>query len=68
MEWLAALILSEFMGCYRSLSGALRVNPWNIEQVVSSIHQALQYSRSRRQGECLMVKYGRFVRLNRRNL
>ena len=25
----AALVISEFMGCSRSLSGAIRVNPWS---------------------------------------
>ena len=25
-----ALIVSEFMGCSRSLSGVLRVNPWRL--------------------------------------
>lgn len=36
-----ALIISEFMGCSRSLNGVLRVNPWSLEQVSTAIHTAL---------------------------
>jgi trehalose-6-phosphate synthase len=39
-----ALVLSEFMGCSRSLSGAIRVNPWAIEGVAEAMHQALSMS------------------------
>lgn len=44
-----ALVLSEFMGCTRSLSGVLRVNPWSLDQVADSIHQALAMSLEERQ-------------------
>lgn len=37
----AALIVSEFMGCSRSLSGVLRVNPWRLEEVSDAIVSAL---------------------------
>ncbi len=30
----AAMIISEFTGCSRSLSGAFRVNPWASEEVL----------------------------------
>jgi len=35
------LILSEFMGCSRSLSGVFRVNPWKMTEVAKTIHSAL---------------------------
>eukprot|EP00944_MAST-04C_sp_MAST-4C-sp1_P009172 g9172.t1 len=35
------LLLSEFTGAIQSLSGAIRINPWNTEAVASSIMQAL---------------------------
>jgi len=43
------LILSEFAGSAQSLSGALRINPWNSEEVCSSIHEALTLSRVERE-------------------
>ena len=39
-----ALIISEFMGCSRSLNGVLRVNPWSLETVADAIQQALTMS------------------------
>ncbi|KAK4523787.1 hypothetical protein GAYE_SCF00G1683 [Galdieria yellowstonensis] len=36
------LILSEFTGCSRALSGAVRVNPWNVEEVASVIDRVMQ--------------------------
>lgn len=35
------LVLSEFAGSAQSLSGAIHVNPWNIEELAEAIHQAL---------------------------
>lgn len=35
------LILSEFMGCSRSLSGVFRVNPWKMSEVAKAIHSAV---------------------------
>ena len=43
------LVLSEFAGSAQSLSGALRVNPWNTEEVATTIHQALNLSRVERE-------------------
>ena len=40
----AALIISEFMGCSRSLSGAASVNPWKLEQVSEAIYSSLTMS------------------------
>jgi trehalose 6-phosphate synthase/phosphatase len=36
------LILSEFTGCSRALSGAVRINPWNREEVANAIDAVLQ--------------------------
>ncbi|KAK4534121.1 hypothetical protein CDCA_CDCA01G0146 [Cyanidium caldarium] len=36
------LILSEFTGCSRALSGAVRINPWNREEVAYTIDKVLQ--------------------------
>ncbi|KAL9275320.1 Alpha,alpha-trehalose-phosphate synthase [UDP-forming] 5-like protein [Drosera capensis] len=35
------LVLSEFIGCSPSLSGAVRVNPWNIDSVAEAMDSAL---------------------------
>jgi len=35
------LVVSEFIGCSPSLSGAIRVNPWNIENVADGMYSAL---------------------------
>ena len=36
-----ALIISEFMGCSRSLNGVIRVNPWSLVQMTDAIVSAL---------------------------
>lgn len=43
------LILSEFAGSAQSLSGAIRVNPWNTEELANAMHQALALSRVERE-------------------
>ncbi|CAK7356098.1 unnamed protein product [Dovyalis caffra] len=35
------LVVSEFIGCSPSLSGAIRVNPWNIDVVAEAMNSAL---------------------------
>ncbi|KAH9611762.1 hypothetical protein KSS87_009026 [Heliosperma pusillum] len=35
------LVVSEFIGCSPSLSGAIRVNPWNIEAVSDALKMAI---------------------------
>lgn len=35
------LVVSEFIGCSPSLSGAIRVNPWNIEAVADAMNMAI---------------------------
>lgn len=37
----SVIIVSEFVGCSPSLSGAIRVNPWNVEQVAEAMHGAI---------------------------
>ncbi|KAF5191303.1 Alpha,alpha-trehalose-phosphate synthase [UDP-forming] [Thalictrum thalictroides] len=35
------LVVSEFIGCSPSLSGAIRVNPWNVDDVAEAINLAM---------------------------
>nr|GLL30332.1 probable alpha,alpha-trehalose-phosphate synthase [UDP-forming] 7 [Ipomoea trifida] len=35
------LVVSEFIGCSPSLSGAIRVNPWNVEATAEALHEAI---------------------------
>ncbi|MCO5604326.1 hypothetical protein L7F22_058491 [Adiantum nelumboides] len=43
------LIVSEFIGCSPSLSGAVRVNPWNIEAVAEAMNSAITMPESEKQ-------------------
>ncbi|KAK1311359.1 putative alpha,alpha-trehalose-phosphate synthase [UDP-forming] 8 [Acorus calamus] len=45
----SALVVSEFVGCSPSLSGAIRVNPWNIEAVAEAIYSAITLLPSEKQ-------------------
>ncbi|KAJ4712298.1 putative Trehalose-6-phosphate synthase [Melia azedarach] len=38
------LVVSEFIGCSPSLSGAIRVNPWNIDAVADALYDAITMS------------------------
>ncbi|PWZ10158.1 Protein TPR1 [Zea mays] len=38
----SAIVLSEFIGCSPSLSGAIRVNPWSVESVAEAMNVALR--------------------------
>ena len=40
----SSLIMSEFVGCSSSLSGAFRVNPWNVEDVADAMYRAAMLS------------------------
>jgi trehalose 6-phosphate synthase/phosphatase len=40
----SVIVLSEFVGCSPSLSGAIRVNPWSVESVAEAMHAALRMS------------------------
>ncbi|XP_027362343.1 alpha,alpha-trehalose-phosphate synthase [UDP-forming] 6-like isoform X3 [Abrus precatorius] len=43
------LVVSEFIGCSPSLSGAIRVNPWNIDAVAEAMDSALEMADSEKQ-------------------
>lgn len=43
------LVVSEFIGCSPSLSGAIRVNPWNIDSVAEAMDSALNVSEAEKQ-------------------
>ncbi|KAJ0837787.1 putative alpha,alpha-trehalose-phosphate synthase (UDP-forming), Trehalose-phosphatase [Helianthus annuus] len=43
------LVVSEFIGCSPSLSGAIRVNPWNIDAVADAMDCALELSEAEKQ-------------------
>nr|AXH37641.1 trehalose-6-phosphate synthase [Moringa oleifera] len=43
------LVVSEFIGCSPSLSGAIRVNPWDIEAVADALNVALTMRDSEKQ-------------------
>ncbi|CAN1847384.1 Probable alpha,alpha-trehalose-phosphate synthase [UDP-forming] 7 [Linum perenne] len=38
------LVVSEFIGCSPSLSGAIRVNPWNVEATAEAMNEAISMS------------------------
>ena len=40
----SSLIISEFVGCSPSMSGAIRVNPWSIDDVSDGIYSAITMS------------------------
>ncbi|KAK8950262.1 Alpha,alpha-trehalose-phosphate synthase [UDP-forming] 5 [Platanthera guangdongensis] len=43
------LVVSEFIGCSPSLSGAIRVNPWNVDLVAEAMDTALTMSFNEKQ-------------------
>uniref|UniRef100_A0A7N0RE26 alpha,alpha-trehalose-phosphate synthase (UDP-forming) n=1 Tax=Kalanchoe fedtschenkoi TaxID=63787 RepID=A0A7N0RE26_KALFE len=43
------LVVSEFIGCSPSLSGAIRVNPWNIEATAEGMNEAISMSEAEKQ-------------------
>ncbi|KAL1823296.1 hypothetical protein ACET3Z_010074 [Daucus carota] len=45
----SVIIVSEFVGCSPSLSGAIRVNPWNVESVSDAMRSALSMSNMEKQ-------------------
>mmetsp|Transcript_6898 Transcript_6898/g.12435 ORF Transcript_6898/g.12435 Transcript_6898/m.12435 type:complete len:752 (+) Transcript_6898:43-2298(+) len=53
------LILSEFTGAALSLPGVLLVNPWNVDEVAATIHQALVMSFEER--ELRQIRFSRYV-------
>ncbi|KAM0862281.1 hypothetical protein ACQ4PT_045346 [Festuca glaucescens] len=53
------LVVSEFIGCSPSLSGAIRVNPWNTEATAESLNEAI--SMSEREKQLRHEKHYRYV-------
>lgn len=45
----SVIIVSEFIGCSPSLSGAVRVNPWNIDDVSEKMNSAIKMKDSEKQ-------------------
>ncbi|RRT45704.1 hypothetical protein B296_00050374 [Ensete ventricosum] len=45
----STLIVSEFVGCSPSLSGAFRVNPWSIEDVSNALYRSINSGETERQ-------------------
>ncbi|KAL7212776.1 hypothetical protein ACSBR2_015455 [Camellia fascicularis] len=43
------IVLSEFMGCSPSLSGAIRVNPWNVKATAEALSEAISMSDAEKQ-------------------
>lgn len=43
------LVVSEFIGCSPSLSGAIRVNPWNVESTAEAMNEAISMSDAEKQ-------------------
>ncbi|XP_052178133.1 probable alpha,alpha-trehalose-phosphate synthase [UDP-forming] 7 isoform X2 [Diospyros lotus] len=43
------LVVSEFIGCSPSLSGAIRVNPWNIEATAEAMNEAISTDEAEKQ-------------------
>ena len=56
------LVLSEFAGAAQSLSGAIRINPWNIGELAAAMHQALSTEKALR--ELQQKKLHRYVSLH----
>ena len=53
------LVVSEFVGCSPSLSGAIRVNPWNVDSVADGIYAAIKMPLEHR--HLRHVKHWRYV-------
>ncbi|KAJ6724859.1 TREHALOSE-6-PHOSPHATE SYNTHASE [Salix viminalis] len=53
------LVVSEFIGCSPSLSGAIRVNPWNIEATAEAMNEAISMADSEK--ELRHEKHYRYV-------
>ncbi|GAB2298575.1 Probable alpha,alpha-trehalose-phosphate synthase [UDP-forming] 7 [Dionaea muscipula] len=43
------LVVSEFIGCSPSLSGAIRANPWNIESTAEAMNEAISMADAEKQ-------------------
>ncbi|WCJ42422.1 Alpha alpha-trehalose-phosphate synthase [UDP-forming] 6 [Euphorbia peplus] len=45
----SVLIVSEFVGCSPSLSGAIRVNPWDVDDVANAIYRGITMADAEKQ-------------------
>ncbi|KAA8522791.1 hypothetical protein F0562_009214 [Nyssa sinensis] len=45
----SVIVVSEFIGCSPSLSGAIRVNPWNIDSVADAMNLAISMPEAEKQ-------------------
>ncbi|MCO5552000.1 hypothetical protein L7F22_005508 [Adiantum nelumboides] len=45
----STLIVSEFIGCSPSLSGAIRVNPWNVDSLADALNMAIRLPEAEKQ-------------------
>ncbi|XP_060188365.1 probable alpha,alpha-trehalose-phosphate synthase [UDP-forming] 7 [Lycium barbarum] len=43
------LVVSEFIGCSPSLSGAIRINPWNVEATAEAMNEAVSMNEAEKQ-------------------
>ncbi|CAH9135515.1 unnamed protein product [Cuscuta epithymum] len=43
------LVISEFIGCSPSLSGAIRINPWNVEATAEAMNEAISMAEQEKQ-------------------
>lgn len=43
------LVVSEFIGCSPSLSGAIRINPWNVETTAEAMNEAISMADAEKQ-------------------
>nr|AAL91978.1 putative trehalose synthase [Solanum tuberosum] len=43
------LVVSEFIGCSPSLSGAIRINPWNVEATAEAMNEAVSMAEQEKQ-------------------
>ncbi|KAA8535473.1 hypothetical protein F0562_030476 [Nyssa sinensis] len=49
MQRKSVILVSEFIGCSPSLSGAIRVNPWNIDAVADALNLAISMPEAEKQ-------------------
>ncbi len=50
------LLLSEFTGAHSTLSYAVSINPWNVEETAVKIHEALYQPESQRRSEMMAMQ------------
>ncbi|PKA49427.1 Alpha,alpha-trehalose-phosphate synthase [UDP-forming] 6 [Apostasia shenzhenica] len=48
-EKMSMIVVSEFIGCSPSLSGAIRINPWNVDAVAEAMNSAITMPEAEKQ-------------------